>query len=241
MSTSETLEDEIVLRRASIYDARVELAAGELSPAAFAALEARELAAIALCEKKLEDVVKVVPRAKIARRRRKRLLYVALGAFSVAIILLLILQLSPRQPGNSITGNIATSNASTINRLLDQAQIDVADGDTTAALAAYQGVLSLQPKNVQALTQSGWLDFSAGSADQDLAVVIKGEQQIEKAIVIAPANPAPHLYYGIVALSTGGNSAEATKQFRIFLALKPSKALLTTAAPWLKLAGVASS
>jgi len=241
MSTSETLEDEIILRRASIYDARVEFEAGELSPEAFAALEARELAAIALCEKKLEVVSNVAPRAKIVRRRRKRLLYIALGAFAVAIVLLLVLQLSPRQPGNSITGNIATSKATTINRLLDQAQIDVADGNTTAALAAYQDVLTLQPKNVQALTQSGWLDFSAGSADQDFAVVQKGEQQIERAIVIAPSNPAPHLYYGIVALSTSGNSGEATKQFRIFLALKPSKALLATAAPWLKLAGVTSS
>jgi tetratricopeptide (TPR) repeat protein len=241
MSSKETLLDEIVLRRASIDDARVEVAAGELAPEAFVALEARELAAIALCEKKLKEVSTVTPRVKVAQRRRKRLLYLAFGAFGVALVLLLILQLSPRQPGNSITGNIAASEGTSVARSLDQAAVDVANGNTTAALAAYQNVLALQPKNVQALTQSGWLDFSAGSASQNLAVVKKGEQLIQKAIEIAPTNPAPHLYYGIVALSTSGNNAEATKQFKIFLALQPSKALLAVAAPWLKLAGVASS
>ena len=48
--------------------------------------------------------------------------------------------------------------------------------------------------NVAALTESGWLDFSAGSASHDTAVVEVGIKNLEKAVALAPRQAAPRLY-----------------------------------------------
>jgi tetratricopeptide (TPR) repeat protein len=109
------------------------------------------------------------------------------------------------------------------------------------ALSAYEQVLKLDDTNVPALTQTGWLDFSAGSSDQDVAAINLGIKDLRRAVALAPRNPAPRLYYAIVADSTPGNRALAKKEFEIFLALKPSRAQLLVAAPLLKKLGLPSS
>jgi cytochrome c-type biogenesis protein CcmH/NrfG len=138
---------------------------------------------------------------------------------------------SPRQAGNSITGSLQLGRAQKIQQLLGEAQADIANGNVVAALAAYRQVLAIDATNVQALTQSGWLDFSAGSSDRDAALTTLGVKYLREAVTLAPRNPAPRLYYAIVA---------AKGQFEVFLALKPSLGQMAIAKPFLKQLGLRS-
>ncbi len=137
------------------------------------------------------------------------------------------------KPGTQDTGGVTVSHSQEINQLLTEAQSDVANGQVTAALAAYEGVLSYDPKNVTALTQIGWLDFSAGSSSTNPSLVTLGIQDLREAITYGPTNTAARLYYAIVADSTPGNSSLAVAEFKVFLALHPSRGQLAVARPFL--------
>jgi Flp pilus assembly protein TadD len=95
-------------------------------------------------------------------------------------------------------------------------------------------VLVADTTNVEALTETGWLTFSAASVQKNATLVAVAVADLRKAVTLAPNNPATHLYYGIVAASTPGNLATARAQFRAFLALKPSVAQRAIAEPYLR-------
>ena len=232
------LRDEIALREASISDARREVAAGELSADDAAVIEARDGAALASAKRALATLT---PTTVATRRRRRGLLVGALGCFTAAVVVLLWASLAPRQPGNSITGSVSLARAQRVTQLLDEAQVDVAYANAVAALSAYRQVLSLDPHNVAALTQTGWLEFSAGSSSTIPALVALGVRALRTAIADAPRDPAPRLYYAIVAYSTPGNRALAVKEFRVFLGLNPSRAQLAIARPLLQQLGLRAS
>lgn len=237
MRERDRILDEISLREASLADARVELASGELDESAFRDIEARESAALALAREALAalgDEPVAAGAAPRVRRRRRALLVVALAAFVLAGAVTAWASLRPRQVGDSITGSISLSPAQQVTQLLSQAESDIAAGDVAAALSAYEQVLALKPSNVEALTQSGWLDFSAGSTAKDLSLVRLGEQRLAKAVSIAPTNPGPWLYLGIIAASTKGDEKLATSDFERFVRLQPSSTQLAIARPFLR-------
>jgi tetratricopeptide (TPR) repeat protein len=234
------LRDEIALREASLADAQREVAAGELTSEQFDVITRREGAAVDKARRALEelrhaDTTTTVQRTRV---RRTRLLVVALVCFAVVLGYTLIAATSPRQAGNSVTGNLSLTRSELIARLLSEAEVDVAGGKVVTALSAYQKVLVLEPKNVTALTQSGWLDFSAGSSARKSDVVEAGIKDLEKAIAVAPRQAAPRLYFAIVADSTPGNQHVAKSEFEIFLRLKPSAGQMAIAAPFLKKFGL---
>lgn len=236
------LADEIALRRASLEDAARERDAGELSESEFLHIEARENDAIALAQVTLRSLASSGPAMTPVRRvRRTRYLVVGLTCLCVALAAVLWSALSPRQAGNSITGSVALTKSQRIQQLLGDAEVDVANGNVVTALVAYQSVLALDAKNVPALTQVGWLDFSAGSSNQDLRIMRVGVGDLREAIALAPRQAAPRLYYAIVADATPGNQALAKHEFEVFLALKPSAGQLAVARPFLKKLGLASS
>lgn len=239
--SEQQIRDEIALREASLADVRRELAKGELSSSEAASIEARELAALDTARHTLGELSSESPLRPAARTRRRWMLLVALVCFFVAASLLLWSSLSPRQPGNSITGSVSLGRAQHVTQLLSEAEADIANGNVVAALSAYQQVLALNPKNVPALTQSGWLDFSAGSSDANPTLVKLGIKDLREAISYAPRNPAPRLYYAIVADSTPDNRALAKSEFRVFLVLKPSPGQLAIARPFLKQLGLATT
>jgi tetratricopeptide (TPR) repeat protein len=243
---TEALRDEIALRRASIDDARAEFDAGELSGAELSAVVAREEAAIEVAQKRLAesdaaapDVVEGAdadagqPPRRPARRHRRAYLITAVVSFALAAAVAIVLVVQPRQPGSSDTGSVSATVRQQVVRLLSQAEIDEALGRSSSALEAFNQALALDPRNVEALTQAGWLTFSAGSAAKDVAVVRRGEDLLARAVVLAPRDPAPRMYYAIAAASIPGSRAMATAQFRIFLTLRPSAQLLALARPWL--------
>ncbi|HET8989768.1 MAG TPA: hypothetical protein VFN59_01530 [Acidimicrobiales bacterium] len=238
MRTRQALLDEIALREASLHDARRELAAGELGEVEAAALLAREETVLARLRAELAAAPGASEVARPARRRRRGLLLVALGCFVVAIVAVLVAALGPRQPGTSITGGVALSRGERVTQLLDEAQADVANGQDAAALAAYLEVLALSPHDATAATQAGWLEFSAGSARHDAALVATGVRELTRALEEHPRDPAPRLYYAIVADSTPHGRALARREFRIFLALHPSAGELAVARPFLVALGL---
>ena len=235
------LRDEIHLREASLLDASRERDIGELSSERFDSIERRESAALESARDELAALMGSVEASKVPRRtRRTRYLVVALVCFAVALTWILISATSPRQAGNSGDGGIALSRSQQISRLLAQAEADVANNQDATALSAYAKVLGLDPKNVTALTQSGWLDFTAGSAAKQASVVEVGIRELEKAIAVAPRLSAPRLYFAIVADSTPGNQRVAKTEFQEFLKLKPSVGQMAIARPFLKKFGLAS-
>jgi hypothetical protein len=232
------LLDEIALREASLADARRELDAGELSRADFDAILAREQPALEHARLFLEALGPATEVARTPRVRRTRWLVLAMLSFSIALAIVLWAALVPRQPGGSATGSIQASRGAEIRQLLAEAQADTASGNAVAALAAYESVLSLDASNVVALTEAGWLDFSAGSSSRNAAVVRLGVADLRRAVDLAPTDPAPRLYYAIAADATPGNRALAAAQFEKFLALKPSSAQLAVARPFLAALGI---
>jgi hypothetical protein len=236
------LHDEIRLREASLRDASRERDDGELSADQFDAISRREGAALERLRNELGTLLASVETTRVrGRTRRVRWLVLALVCFAVVVTYALIAATSPRQPGNSGNGGIALTRAQTIDRLLAQAEVDVASNHDVTALNAYARVLALDPKNVTALTQSGWLDFTAGSAAKKASVIEVGIRELEKAIAVAPRSSAPRLYFAIVADSTPGNQRVAKTEFEEFLRLKPSQGQMAIARPFLRKLGLVGS
>jgi hypothetical protein len=226
------LLDEIALREASIADAHRELEAGGLTALQAATIEARETLALNRLRNELSELS--FPSAKgPARKRRLAYLVIGLVCLLAVIVIVLLHSLSLRQAGTQETGGVTVSHTQEINQLLTEAQADVANGQVTPALAAYEVVLSLDPKNVTALTETGWLDFSAGSKDTNPSLVSLGISDLREAINYGPTNTAARLYYAIVADSTPGNRSLAVIEFKVFLALHPSRGQLAIARPFL--------
>jgi len=233
------LRDEVRLREASLRDATREREDGELSDDQFEAIRRREGAALENARNELGALMVSVDATRVGTRtRRVRWLVLATLCFAVVVTYLLLSSTSPRQEGNSGDGGITLTRAQTIDRLLSQAEVDVANNHDVTALSAYAEVLTLDPKNVTALTQSGWLDFTAGSAAKQASVIEVGIRELEKAIAVAPRQSAPRLYFAIVADSTPGNEKVAKSEFETFLKLKPSRGQLAIARPFLQKLGL---
>ena len=230
------LRDEIRLREASLRDASGERDAGELSREQFEVIQRREGSALEVARHELSTLLVNVDETHV--RRRTRWLVVASVCFAVVLIYALVSATSPRQAGNSSDGGIDLTRSQQIDRLLLQAEVDVENNQDATALSAYATVLNLAPKNVTALTQSGWLDFTAGSAASKASIVEVGVKDLEKAIAAAPRQSAPRLYFAIVADSTPGNQRVAKIEFEEFLKLKPSVDQLAIARPFLKKLGI---
>jgi tetratricopeptide (TPR) repeat protein len=226
------LLDEIALREASIADAQREREAGELTPIQAATIEARETLALMRLREELSEFHESGPR-RPDRKRRLAYLVIGLVCLLAVIIIVLLHSLSLRQAGTQDTGGVVVSHSQEISQLLTEAQADVANGQVAPALAAYESVLSLDPKNVTALTQAGWLDFSAGSSDTNPSLITLGINDLREAISYGPTNAAARLYYAIAADSTPNNKTLAIAQFNVFLALHPSQGQLAIARPFL--------
>jgi hypothetical protein len=233
--------DEIALREASLADARREREAGELSALEAATIEARETLALAAAKVEFEALRSTPERGRPSRRRRRWLLFTGLVCVLIAVIVVLWSSISPRQEGSSITGSVSLSRSEHITQLLTEAQADLANNLALSAITAYQQVLVLSAKNVVALTEIGWLDFSAGSSNKSAELVAYGIKELRLAIIDHPGNAAPRLYYGIAAFSTPGNRAIATSEFKVFLDLHPSTVQMALAHPYLVKLGLAAS
>ena len=242
MRSAAQLRDEIGLREASLVDARREHADGEIDDERFATIVEREESALATLREELAHVESQVSEDPVtvpaARRHRRRWLALALACFALAAGFLVWANLGLRQAGSSATGGLSLSQTQRVEQLLTEGEADIATGDVVAALAAYDQVLSIQPTNVNALTEAGWLDFSAGSATKNASVVARGVRELTHAVEDAPTSAAPRLYFAIAAGATPGERTLARNQFEIFVRLHPTAAQLAIARPYMKSVGL---
>lgn len=248
MKSERQLRDEIRLREASLEDARREHVAGELSVEEFASITSRENDALDDLRVALEELAVAVSESPAAapagprgvRERKRSRLIVALACFAVAAGVLVWANLGLRQAGQSATGGLNLSQTQKLQELVTEGEADVANGDDVAALSAYQQILAIEPTNVVALTEAGWLEFSAGSTSHNVTVVDAGVANLREAVTLAPTSAAPRLYYAMVAYRTPGNAALAKREFKVFLGLHPSHAQLLDAAAELHALGLSA-
>lgn len=227
------IRDELALREASIADARRELAAGEMDEERFQAIERRERSAMTKLTEQLATVSNQ-PIHRGTRRRKSSRLVLGLSLITLAALGFTALHVSIRQAGTSITGGVSVNAAQRVAQLLNEAEVDSASNNNLAALSAYQAALAIDPSNITALTESGWLTFSAGSASHSATLVQAGARELRRAVDLAPALAAPHLYYGLVAAVTPGNTTLARTQLAAFVHSHPTATQLAIARPYLR-------
>jgi len=165
-------------------------------------------------------------------RRRRVLVTAAVAAVIGVAVWAVVDQLSPRLPGESISGSISLSGPQARARALAQAETLENQGDAVDALKLYQSVLRKDPTDEEALAEGGWLEYQAGAEGRNGTLLALGERQEQKAEEVAPGAFAPHLYLGSMALAQG-NADAAVAQYRQFLADRPPRATVEAAASFI--------
>ncbi len=168
-------------------------------------------------------------------RRRGRRSWWFLGgaalAFGAALVLAVTLFASTRQPGQSITGTFAQSQAQQIEETLAQAATDENQGQAGQAAQLYQSVLDKHPANEVALAQLGWLEYQTGVQGDSASLISDARAKLNRAVGLDPGDYAARLYLGTLLLQRDGNASGAVSQYQRFLADGPPAVLVTQATP----------
>ena len=168
------------------------------------------------------------------RRRRKSLLFGGVALLLGALALALVLWNSSDQlPGNTITGGATLPEGQQIDRFLSQAAQLEGQGDDAEALQVYDKVLSMQPKNADALSQAGWLEFTAGVDGPNAKSLEDGEADENEAVSVEPGLEEARAYLGTM-LFVVGQPSEAVIQYSEFISDHPSSSELSPFLPDIK-------
>jgi tetratricopeptide (TPR) repeat protein len=154
------------------------------------------------------------------RRRRTVLVIGSLAIVAAVAVTIVVTQTGARLPGQTATGSVSLSRGAQLRRTLAQAEALESTGNASGALQLYLQVLTQDPKQPEALAESGWLEFEAGVSAGDAAVLSRAQAQEEAAQRADPGAYAPHLYLGSMLLAEG-NATGAVGQYRQFLADGP--------------------
>jgi tetratricopeptide (TPR) repeat protein len=214
MSDADLLADELSLLLASIADARAEHEAGDLDDDALAAIVQRDGARVAEVRARLSELATSPPAAPAAerprdRRRGTRLLVVAATSFAVVVA---VVVLAAANPFAAAPAPLRVTKAVQVLGLLVVAEKAVAQGEQLRALTAYDAVLRLDPRDAEALIESGWLRYEQGLAQHREGWVRAGAATLRRAVVVAPNVAAAHLYDGIVLYQHDRDRAAALHQ-----------------------------
>ena len=153
-------------------------------------------------------------------RRRLRTAAVAAGvvAFAIAAGLLVAHSAGQRLPGQSLSGSAPNNK---VQQLLVQADTQFQRSDVIGSLKTLQQVLAIDPRNVVALAQEGWVLAISGNSTHDQAIIDRGLSLIRQATSIDGTYAAAHFYAGSVLLNEG-NAKGAITEFEDYLADDPS-------------------
>jgi hypothetical protein len=170
-----------------------------------------------------------------ARRRGRRTWAGVVGAvaLSAALVLLVLHLAAPRLLGEGATGTVQLDTAQEVDRQLAQAAALVDQGSTHSielALQLYGQVLKEDPRQPQALAESGYLQWEAGFEGAQGALAAKGRALVEKSIAVQPDDYAAHLFLGTIDLEQDADAKAAVTQFDLFLHQHPPAALVQSAA-----------
>jgi tetratricopeptide (TPR) repeat protein len=136
-------------------------------------------------------------------------------------------------PGNTATGGVSLAAAQDQARELDQAATLQQEGQYAQAISVYEEVLSQDPKNVEALSQAGWLEFEAGVIGTSTTSFERGETDEQSAVELAPDQALPHAYLATMYF-VEGQPGPAVTQYSEFLAEKPAGAEVAPFLPDMK-------
>lgn len=154
---------------------------------------------------------------------------VAAGALALAVLVgLCVLAVSGggTAPAGSRSAAAATPGSQSVAAELYRARTLANQGKEVQALQGFQQVLSVQPRNAEALAYQGWLLYQAGSSSANPTLVSDGRASIEAALSADPGYPDAHAFMGYVLFYSDHNPAGAVAQFRAFLADKPPTQLV---------------
>lgn len=190
----------------------------------------------------LGDAVGVGPGRTARRRIRRSAWYLVVGCLCLAAALVVAVTTfaSNRQPGQSITGTFAQSQAQQIEEDLAQAATDENQGQGPRAAQLYQSVLDGHPDNEVALAQLGWLEYQTGRSGDRASLMADARAKLLRAVRLDPGDYAARLYLGTLLLQRDGDATGAVAQYRRFLADGPPPALVAQAAPEIRAAFTAA-
>jgi tetratricopeptide (TPR) repeat protein len=173
-------------------------------------------------------------RVERGTRRRRRGLLVGAGCAIVAALAvwIVVATTTSRLPGQTATGTVRLSAGEQQRDNLTQAESLEASGDASGALTLYQKVLAANPNQVEALSESGWLEFEAGVQAKNSAVLGQAQAQEERAVSLDPGAFASREYLGSMLLAEN-DATGAVTQFRAFLADNPPTDQRNAARPFI--------
>ncbi len=238
MSRAELEEEQSFIER-SLVDLDRELAAGDSEPEQYDGLRGRYSARIAEVKRELEGLpgpevaaarepapgARTSSRSKLSSKRARLVTGWAGFASLTAAVVVLVLAVTHSGPFRQ-TVSLPVNERVRIE--LGEAGILGAKGDVSQAIATYDLVLELDPHQVQALENGGWLARLAGLSQHNSALVQSGDDEIQAAVRVDPADAVARAYYAVVLLQDRKDPAAAVAQFRAMLAHHPSATLLWT-------------
>jgi len=189
------LEEERRFRLASIRDIDRERAAGDIDDDDYHTLRDGYVARAAAVMREIEAGKRALaPKPPRSLWRRVGIIGVTLGA-AVAMGVFVAQSAGQRLPGQTLTGGAPTDEVA-----LKLAEARQALGvDSAAAIAAYQVVLAIEPKNAEALTYTAWLVVQNGSQSGDQGQVRDGLELLRAAATIDATYADPHCFIAITS------------------------------------------
>jgi len=212
-----SVQDELAFALRSLDELETEHAEGQLSEATYRRLHAAYTVRAADAARSRRDLSRRRPAVSARPRRVKVIASLVLAVLVIGVGVSLHLGSRSRPAGGTITGDAAASlDTSARQRALDaRAEQALVNGDLSGALKGYIAALRADPRDVEALTYTGWLTFLAGSTHQAVPLL--------KAAVRTDASyPDAHAFLGIVLLRSHRQQDLATAQLRQYLRLVPS-------------------
>lgn len=250
----ERLVDEREFLRRSLADLEAERAAGELAAADYEQLRARYEARVAEVEEALGGTSArgaAMPAGSAAapvstsaleaeadgpgrarpgrlaaglRRHRSAVGWTAVGCF-VAAAALLGLALGGVAPFAS-SGGLPLQVR--IRTELAEAAALAENHNVLEAVAVYDKVLALDPRQPEALAEGGWLVRLAGLSSHRASLVRGGDNEIAEAVVVAPSLAVPRAYEATALLEDDHQPAAAAAELVAMLGDHPSHQLVSS-------------
>lgn len=216
----EALEDERDFLLASLRDLEREREAGDVDPDDYEALRSGYVARTA-------EIAREIVRGRAHRTTRR-----ARGRTAVAVVVVASLaagsgflvasQSGQRLPGESATGGIDPSTVSML------AQARMADMSSPAeALVLYNGVLDLEPDNVEALTYRAWLlsrivPSATDLSDEEKAqVLLSAYADLSRAVEVDPTYADAHCFLGVMEFRVFANPARSKAALEVCTSMNP--------------------
>lgn len=235
--------------RRSLEDLDQELETGEIEPEEHAPLARRDRALLEETEQLLAAIDAAPPPGSGAEgrgdgravgreappapadavrafsRRHRKAIGVSAGACFAAALASVGLALGGVPPFTSTTSTTLPI-ATRIGTELAEAAALAENHNVVEAVAVYDDVLALDPRQPEALSEGGWLVRLAGISSHRQSLVSGGDREIADAVRIAPGLAVPRAYYGVALFEDRHDPSAAVAQFEAMLQDHPTSVLL---------------